>query len=183
MCANDKSEVEACVFCCVVDKYQSFYVPKGFHEHFYSKMALLQCPDCGNSVSERATVCPKCGAPLKPSAQQQVPQRPVLSVEQNMYLNKFHWGPFSLNWIWALCNNLPLYGIIVIVISLFTSGIAILIAAIIFGIKGNRWAWEKSTTNSFEEFVEKQDSWDKWGLILFFAQLSILIIVILKIIF
>ena len=27
-------------------------------------MALVSCPECGNSVSERAPACPKCGAPI-----------------------------------------------------------------------------------------------------------------------
>jgi len=28
-------------------------------------MALIKCTECGNLVSENATVCPKCGNPLK----------------------------------------------------------------------------------------------------------------------
>ena len=28
-------------------------------------MGLTQCPDCGNKVSDRANLCPKCGGPLK----------------------------------------------------------------------------------------------------------------------
>jgi len=27
-------------------------------------MALITCPDCGKSVSERARACPECGAPI-----------------------------------------------------------------------------------------------------------------------
>jgi len=27
-------------------------------------MALINCPDCGNQVSDRAPTCPKCGAPI-----------------------------------------------------------------------------------------------------------------------
>src|SRR5712672_394986 len=30
-------------------------------------MPLLQCPDCGNQVSDRAASCPKCGCPTKNS--------------------------------------------------------------------------------------------------------------------
>ena len=28
-------------------------------------MAMINCPDCGNEVSEAATSCPKCGHPIK----------------------------------------------------------------------------------------------------------------------
>ena len=28
-------------------------------------MALIQCPECSNEVSEKAVVCPRCGYPLK----------------------------------------------------------------------------------------------------------------------
>lgn len=27
-------------------------------------MALIECPECGTAVSERATACPKCGCPI-----------------------------------------------------------------------------------------------------------------------
>jgi TM2 domain-containing membrane protein YozV len=29
-------------------------------------MALIECIDCGNNVSQRAQSCPKCGAPVSP---------------------------------------------------------------------------------------------------------------------
>ena len=32
------------------------------------KMALVECPECGTSVSEKAASCPKCGYPMKPAA-------------------------------------------------------------------------------------------------------------------
>ena len=31
-------------------------------------MALIDCPECGTSVSDKAVVCPKCGYPMKPMA-------------------------------------------------------------------------------------------------------------------
>ncbi len=27
-------------------------------------MALIECSECGNQVSDKATACPKCGAPI-----------------------------------------------------------------------------------------------------------------------
>ena len=155
-------------------------------------MALLQCPECGASVSDRASACPKCGAQLHPNVppqgpvqgfNQQVynatPQRPALTPEQEEYLDKFQWGPFTFSWIWALCNELVVYGLIALVISLFTSGIAGIVIAFVFAFKGNRWAWQKSKTASFEEFVSKQEPWNKWGKILFFVSIGIAVLYLL----
>ena len=45
-------------------------------------MALLQCPECGASVSEHASVCPNCGAQLHPTGR---PQGPVQGFNQQVY--------------------------------------------------------------------------------------------------
>jgi hypothetical protein len=29
-------------------------------------MSLIQCPECGTEISEKALTCPKCGNPVKP---------------------------------------------------------------------------------------------------------------------
>lgn len=29
-------------------------------------MAIIQCPECGNQVSDKAPACPKCGNPMQP---------------------------------------------------------------------------------------------------------------------
>lgn len=41
-------------------------------------MALIQCPECGRNVSDQATSCPGCGAPLQtqPAAQPQPTPQP-----------------------------------------------------------------------------------------------------------
>ena len=31
-------------------------------------MALIDCPECGASISDKAATCPKCGHPMKPMA-------------------------------------------------------------------------------------------------------------------
>jgi hypothetical protein len=31
-------------------------------------MALINCPECNESISDKAAVCPKCGNPMKPMA-------------------------------------------------------------------------------------------------------------------
>lgn len=48
-------------------------------------MALIKCPECGNMISDKASNCPKCGAPRMEQQQdmtQVFPQEPVAPVEQ-----------------------------------------------------------------------------------------------------
>src|SRR6266851_3500467 len=40
-------------------------------------MALINCPDCGRSVSERATACPSCGYPIASMGHSSVSSPPV----------------------------------------------------------------------------------------------------------
>ena len=28
-------------------------------------MAMIKCSECGSSISEKASICPKCGCPIK----------------------------------------------------------------------------------------------------------------------
>lgn len=34
----------------------------------YEKMALIQCPECGQTISDRATTCPHCAFPIADSS-------------------------------------------------------------------------------------------------------------------
>src|SRR5260221_9986151 len=43
-------------------------------------MALIQCADCGGSLSSRAVVCPNCGAPQHTGAAALAAQPPVAGV-------------------------------------------------------------------------------------------------------
>ena len=45
-------------------------------------MALVKCPDCGRDVSERAPVCPGCGAPIAVAPNAAPSYRPVQTIEQ-----------------------------------------------------------------------------------------------------
>lgn len=47
-------------------------------------MALIQCGECGNSVSDRAPACPKCGAPVAAEARadQAATGAPVTTIQQ-----------------------------------------------------------------------------------------------------
>ena len=34
-------------------------------------MALIECPECGKEISDKATACPNCGNPMNPQTQQE----------------------------------------------------------------------------------------------------------------
>jgi len=38
-------------------------------------MALIQCPECGKMISDKATDCPQCGAPISAKNQEQSSQQ------------------------------------------------------------------------------------------------------------
>lgn len=44
-------------------------------------MALIECPDCKKSVSDRAPACPQCGAPIATSAEQRSIGTPVVTIQ------------------------------------------------------------------------------------------------------
>lgn len=37
-------------------------------------MALIKCPECNNTVSDKAAACPKCASPIAPTANEQRPE-------------------------------------------------------------------------------------------------------------
>ncbi|MDO8513880.1 MAG: hypothetical protein Q7S37_05240 [bacterium] len=120
-------------------------------------------------------------------------------------LNRWNWGAFSLTWIWSIGNRVwiglfaligPLslaitvilgiigingsvqawsiaYQICVILLTLI--GPMTLVVAIILGIKGNEWAWKNRKFENVEQFKAVQQSWTKWGVVVFI--LSIIIVV------
>jgi len=50
-------------------------------------MALINCPECGNQVSDKATACPKCAFPLKTNNSVRIALAdPRLVASQNNYL-------------------------------------------------------------------------------------------------
>jgi len=84
---------------------------------------------------------------------------PVLDI----VAKRFNWGAFGFSWIWGLCNRtyitlivfpLALICWIPIIGSLIFLGVCIL-----FGIKGNKWAWQNKRWQSVEHFHRVQKNW------------------------
>lgn len=85
---------------------------------------------------------------------------------------RFNWGAFTFSWIWGLGNKtyITLLTLVLVFIP-FVGNIAAIIANIIFGIKGNRWAWQNKQWKSIEHFHKVQKTWACWGIGLMIAGL------------
>ena len=79
--------------------------------------------------------------------------------------NRYNWGAFTFSWIWGLGNKtyITLLTLVLVFIP-FVGNIAAIIANIIFGIKGNRWAWQNKQWKSIEHFHKVQKTWACWGI-------------------
>lgn len=142
-------------------------------------MGLITCPACGNSVSERAVSCPRCGEPInasdgnvgspakdyayvdfegkkfRPKKQKPANDDPALVEER---LRKWNWGAFGLTWIWGVGNGV--YWTLLLLIP-GLGWIATPIAAIFLGLKGNSFAWDAPDKEweDIEHFRHVQRYW------------------------
>lgn len=71
-------------------------------------MPLLTCPDCGREVSDRASACPGCGAPMAAATAPASRPEPVMVNEPTLTRNRG-------------CADLLLILVVVIVIALIYS--------------------------------------------------------------
>lgn len=99
-------------------------------------------------------------------------------------LKYFNWGSFFFTWIWSIAHRfwlgllaLPL-GFVLGLIPLIgpATGIAI---SIVFGIKGNEWAWQNRRWDSTDHFRKTQRVWGWWALGVFILVLLLLVFAVL----
>ena len=69
------------------------------------------------------------------------------------------WGPFLMNWGWAIGNNVWIGLLALIPYVGF-------IMTIILGIKGREWAWQAKHWDSLEHFNKTQKKWAIAGVVL-----------------
>lgn len=103
-------------------------------------------------------------------APMQLPQQaePAFIKDTPECLNRWNWGAFWLNWVWAAGNGVW-WGLLALIPYVG------FVVAIILGVNGNRSAWEKFNGTA-AEFDEKQRSWTKasWILLIVIIVLSFL---------
>jgi len=90
-------------------------------------------------------------------------------------LEKWNWGAFCFGWLWAVCNGIywPLIVFIPIV-----GFVAFPVIAILLGINGNRWAWEKRKWSSVEQFKRVQRNWALAALWIFLGSIILLFLIV-----
>ncbi len=171
-------------------------------------MALIICPACGNSVSERALSCPRCGEPIaqknhtdadqsKTATQEPDKDYQFINFDRKSYLKKksnddpeeveqvmqkWNWGAFFLTWIWGAANGVYITLLLLIPV---LGWIAIPIAAFVLGKKGNRLAWESKDKEweDINEFRRVQRFWAMGGAAVWAVLLLLILILALAIIF
>jgi len=90
-------------------------------------MALIECNECGNQVSDKATSCPKCGAPINNSTLVSERQPIIVTAPKSrslavalalllgglgihkFYLNRPGWGFIYIFFCWTLIPALISY--------------------------------------------------------------------------
>lgn len=166
-------------------------------------MALITCPACGNSVSERALSCPRCGDPLSrqtPASAGNIsaPEKPELKKDYDFFdfdrktylkkrsgddpemvgqvMDKWNWGAFTFTWIWGAANGI--YWTLLLAIPVFGwfAGLAV---AFVLGKRGNRLAWESKDKewDNLQEFVRVQRFW-AIGAAAFWSLIFIIVIIV-----
>ncbi len=111
---------------------------------------MKQCPFCKEEIQDEAVKCKHCGSMIG-----QGPVSSALPAE----LKKWNWAAFLWGPIWAIGHSVWI-GLLV-----FIPYVGF-IMAIVLGLKGTQWAWEKNTYSSIDEFKLKQKKWIKAWLII-----------------
>ncbi len=172
-------------------------------------MALIICPACGNSVSERAPSCPRCGEPMSAESRLSSPAEggnhtpepdkdyQFVDFDRKNYLRKksnddpeeveravrkWNWGAFFLTWIWGAGNGV--YATLLLLIPVL-GWIATPIVAIVLGTKGNRLAWESKDKewDNINEFRRVQRFWAMGGAAVWAVLLLAVLILVLAVVF
>ena len=86
-------------------------------------------------------------------------------------ITRFNWGAFFLYPLWGFAN-----GMCWLFLISFFFGWFFPIPNLLFGIMGSKWAWQNKRWNDIKHFVNVQDSWKKWGIGLFIANIFLFVL-------
>ena len=128
-------------------------------------MAIIQCPRCGSSISDKAPKCPKCGLEICAT-----PVNESETTEPQDMSNKFNWGAAGLYPFWGFANGM--WWLIFISAAIgwmpleFNIPLGIL-ASIYMGVKGNELARKYKKWRNDAHFNSVQESWKVVGIVFF----------------
>lgn len=137
-------------------------------------MALIQCPGCGSSISEKAVSCPKCGKVLNAAGHETHED----NVDLESCINKFNWGAAGLWPIWGFANGmwwLILISMAFIFVPASFIVVAHVAASLYMGFNGGRLAQKYKKWDNPVHFKRVQDSWEMVGLVFFVLNIISLI--------
>ena len=102
-------------------------------------MALINCPDCGSEVSDRAAMCPKCACPIAKGSPTLTAEGPVQLIEQSAKKYKLRQLSAGL---------LMIFGFILIIFNFFSGlngvsdiGLLLFVAGLIWYIVARVATW------------------------------------------
>src|ERR1700759_5701189 len=91
---------------------------------------------------------------------------PALPTDIPEDIDRWNWGAFLLNWVWALGNN-TFIGLLTLVPFLG------LVMPIVLGVKGSAWAWRNGRWVSIAHFKRVQRLWAIWGVVIWLAGIAL----------
>ena len=94
------------------------------------------------------------------------------ATEAKPALDRWNWGAAFFSWIWAIGHGLWLYALLG-----FVLGIIPFAPFILFGIKGNDWAWESGKFSSVDDLRATERKWAIAALIVFLIAVALIIVV------
>jgi hypothetical protein len=125
-------------------------------------MTIVQCPNCGNNISDQTTRCPYCGCVVRVGRQAE-------NVPQDMR-KVFNWGAAGLWPVWGFSNGLWWLSLVFFSIILLGSDFryfAFAAVSIYMGVKGGELAWSNGSWRDVNHFVVVQKMWTVWGIVFF----------------
>ena len=95
-------------------------------------------------------------------------------------LKTWNWGAALLTWIWGLYHGRYMESAIAVLASLFIPFFGPIGVFVVFGLKGNAWAWERKKWKSVEDYLRVQRLWSLWAiwLTIIFIGLPILVLLV-----
>ncbi len=90
-------------------------------------------------------------------------------------LRGWNWGAFLLTWIWGIGNNVWIALIALGGLIPYVGWVISIVMAIILGLRGNEWAWQKKKWDSIESFRKTQRTWMWWGVGMIILQFLLIV--------
>lgn len=78
-------------------------------------------------------------------------------------IKKWNWGAALMWSLWGFFQGKIILTIVAIITAIAIPFIG-MIWVIVFGVKGNEWAWKNSRYESIDQFLRKQIIWRNWGI-------------------